>query len=75
MLYFSRNWVNLHSSDTPTKKTDSFSGCTIEIWANRPHKMCDNPTKLKTLFVPLVEADIPGKEILSLSQVMQLTLF
>ena len=33
--------------------------------------MCDNPTKLKTLFVPLVEADIPGKETLSLSQVTQ----
>lgn len=33
--------------------------------------MCDNPTKLKTLFVPLVEADIPGKETLSLSQVIQ----
>jgi hypothetical protein len=36
-----------------------FSGCSIELWANRPHRAChSNPTLVTAIHVPLIESDI-----------------
>ena len=43
-----------------------YTDCWAELWANRPHPLCDQPTLLSYMAIPLRDYDQAGKCITSL---------
>ena len=46
---------------SPASAEDSvYTDCWAELWANKPHPLCDNPVLIAYAAIPLCDHDVAG---------------
>ena len=58
------NKLSPHREESGVKGREEavYSDCWAELWANRPHPLCDQPTLIARMAVPLTNHDQAGQQ-------------
>ena len=57
-----RQWASKQNPSSSSSTDSSKSGCKIEVWANRPHRLCRRQKQKEAgVVVPMGEADVASE--------------